>query len=46
MGKWEQVEWARNLKIERVAIWEMGAKFNAEEGGRRYRELEGVDLSW
>lgn len=45
MEKWEQVEWVRNLKIERVAIWEMGAKFDAEEGGRMYRELAGVDLS-
>ena len=39
------MEWVRNLKIERVAIWEMGAKFDAEEGGRMYRELEGIDLS-
>lgn len=44
MEKCEQVEWVRNLKIERVAIWEMGAKVDAEEGGRMYRELEGVDL--
>lgn len=45
MEKWEKVEWVRNLKIERVAIWEMGAKVDAEEGGRMYRELEGIDLS-
>lgn len=45
MEKWEQVEWVRDLKIERLAIWEMGAKFDAEEEDKTYTELEGVDLS-
>lgn len=45
MEKWEQVGWVSDLKIERVAIWEMGAKVDAQKGGRTYTELEGVDLS-
>lgn len=44
MENWGQGEWVRNMKVERVAIWEMGARVDVEEGGRKYRELEGVDL--
>lgn len=44
MEKWEQRKWVGDMKVGRVAIWEMGAKVDVEEGCRRYRELEGVDL--
>lgn len=44
MEKWEQGKWVKDMKVERVAIWEMGAKVGVEDGCRRYRELQGVDL--
>ena len=44
MEKWEQETWVDGMKVGRVAIWEMGAKVDVEDGCRRYRELEGVDL--
>ncbi len=44
MEKWEQETWVEGMKVGRVAIWEMGAKVDVEDGCRRYRELEGVDL--
>lgn len=44
MEKWEQEKWVGDMKVGRVAIWEMGAKVDVEGGCRRYRELEGVDL--
>lgn len=44
MEKWEQGRWVGDMKAVRVAIWEMGAKVDEEDGCRRYRELEGVDL--
>ena len=44
MEKWEQRKWVGDMEVGRVAIWEMGAKVDVEEGCRRYRELLGVDL--
>lgn len=44
MEKWEQGSWVGDMKVGRVAIWEMGAKVDVEDGCRRYRELEGIDL--
>lgn len=44
MEKWEQGSWVGDMGVGRVAIWEMGAKVDIEDGCRRYRELEGIDL--
>lgn len=44
MEKWEHGRWVGDMKVGRVAIWEMGAKVDVEDGCRRYRELEGIDL--
>lgn len=44
MEKWEQRRWVGDIKVARVAIWEMGAKVDVKDECRRYRELEGIDL--
>lgn len=44
MEKWDQGKWVGDMRVRRVAIWEMGAKIDVGGRCRRYKELEGVDL--